>query len=170
VTALDGGFNVGYSCAEGDISYTLELGVAPGMVSKTIADIQVKGSCRVEGLKNGQPVYFRMKRRMKGGESGWSEECKVTPEAPAAPPTPVLQGVVRGPEMASLSFEPAPGATEYVIRYQAAGGEEIRKEIHAAQIGQCTISGLEDGKAYTFAIAARNAQGTSAFSEAVTVK
>lgn len=176
--AQDGGFTLGYSVEKDDTTFTLRVGNAP--LAKSSGDpgplvrTADKGATTVGGLKNGGQYYVCIKRQGAWGESGWSEEITVTPQAPAAPQAsslhggPHLGGVVRGKGgLASLRFDPVDGATGYVVRCQAAGAAEFDREIHAAYVDQATLRGLDGGKKYRFAIAAVNAQGTSPFSEPI---
>ncbi|MDQ3815108.1 MAG: fibronectin type III domain-containing protein, partial [Armatimonadota bacterium] len=168
IVPVDGGFTVGYAVAKEDRQFTVEYGTQPERLDQTLAGLAVKGACAVTGLANDVTYYFRMKRHGDYGESGWSPVLEVTPRGQKPPLPPRLLGVVRGPGMASLRFEPGEQATGYRIRYGSSGGPMKTVEVNSAAVGQATVRGLENGQSYTFAIAAVGEHGESIFSSPVT--
>jgi beta-galactosidase len=167
----NGGFTIGYSVENDDQDFSLEYGTHPNRLTRSVSDLALKGAAAVTGLQSGTTYYVRLKRRALGGESTWSPVVSVVPNGGLPPATPRLLGVVRGAGQAVLRFEPSEGATAYRIRYSVAGTTaNLFTELNAAAVEQAIISGIEDGRSYTFAIAAVGENGVSAFSSPITLQ
>jgi beta-galactosidase len=160
---IDGGFFLGYVNGKGDKGVTIEYGTQPGRYTEKLTS-PLPGATSVRGLKNGQTYYARLKRQLAtGADAAWSGEVSVTPDGGLKPAAPALYGVVRGKAIAAVRFGVIDKVTGYTIHV---GDRTI--EVPTAAVGTAVVTGLEDGKAYTFSVTATNGAGTSAASNPVT--
>jgi fibronectin type 3 domain-containing protein len=86
----------------------------------------------------------------------------VTPATPVPPPAPTGLSAMAGGNQVVLSWTPSAGATSYNV-YQGltAGGESATAVATGITATTYTVSGLTNGTAYYFTVAAVNGGGTS---------
>ncbi|WP_448627927.1 fibronectin type III domain-containing protein [Geodermatophilus sp. URMC 64] len=130
----------------------------------------------VTGLTNGTAYTFRVAATNAIGTSAFSAaSTAVTPTAPpptsTAPATPAAPTATAGNTAATVSWTaPANGGsaiTGYTLRVFT-GTTQVGADRVLGNVTTTTVTGLTNGTAYTFRVAATNAIGTSAFSAAST--
>ncbi|MFN9369178.1 MAG: fibronectin type III domain-containing protein [Planctomycetia bacterium] len=123
----------------------------------------------ISGLTNGTTYYFRIRARNAAGDSRPALSAGFTPFAPVAAPTGLTGTVSSG--RVNLSWDvpaasPRP-VTDYVIQFR-------RDELGAAwttfsdlvtPARTATVTGLQNGVAYLFRVAAVNANGVGLFTD-----
>ncbi|MDQ1686221.1 MAG: large repetitive protein, partial [Frankiaceae bacterium] len=124
-------------------------------------------SATVTGLTNGVAYVFRIAAvNVNGAGSFAAPSSAVTPAAVPAAPTSVT--ATRGDSSASVSWTaPANNGsaiTTYEVRYSANNGTSWVSAGTAFSGSPVTVTGLTNGTAYVFDVAARNAVGQGAFS------
>ncbi|MXQ65788.1 hypothetical protein GQ466_17330 [Actinomadura rayongensis] len=148
-------------------SYTVTA--KPG--GKTATVVGGKTTATVTGLKNGQPYTLTVTAANSTGTGTESAASRVvTPAAPAEAPTAIR--ATAGDGRATVSWTPpsrtgGSPVTGYTVT-SAPGGKTV--QVTRGQ-KQALITGLKNGTAYTFTVAARSAAGPgkrSAASEPVT--
>lgn len=166
----DKGFFIGYATEEDDyafqVQYTTNLGDYSN--ARTIQTTN-KGVLFVPNLHNGQTYYYRLKRiKQNFYASMWSEEITVTPDGGQLPAIPKTNGVIQKGTAAIILFAPVKKATGYKVQYKTTAATNWQTiTIHAAQINQYYISGLQKNKKHDFRIASINSSGQSGFSKPV---
>lgn len=112
-------------------------------------------ACLLTGLPDGDSVAFNLRGYSDFGDSLLATASGQTLALPATPAgftaTPGLRTV-------TLAWSAAAGADGYVVTNTTGGGSTV--VCNATTLG-CTVPGLADGTAYTFALVARNAAGDS---------
>lgn len=103
-----------------------------------------------------------------GGTSAQSTEASATPKLPIAP-TPTGVTATAGNALITLAWTASSGATSYnVYRSTATGTEGTTAYKTGITTASYTDTGLTNGKAYYYTVAAVNTAGTSADSTQVT--
>jgi hypothetical protein len=129
-------------------------------------------SAVVSGLTNGTQYFFRVVAVNVAGESDPSSPpyASATPQAlpPAAPAAPTAVG---GNGLASLTwttpFDSGSAITDYEIQYSSDSGVNWTTfPDGTSTLASATVTGLTNGTAYVFRVAARNANGLSNYSPA----
>jgi len=113
-------------------------------------------ACLLTGLPDGDSVDFHLTGYSDAGSGLLATASGQTLALPATPAgftaTPSAPGTL------TLAWSAAAGADSYVVTHATGGGTEV---CNVSALG-CTVSGLADGTAHTFALVARNAAGESA--------
>ncbi len=123
-----------------------------GIATTTFTDIAVT---------NGAKYYYTVAAVNAGGTSAQSTEVSATPVAP--PPTPTGLTATPGNAQVSLSWSASSGASSYnVYRATTSGGEGSTAYATGIATTTYTNTGLTNGTAYYYTVAAVNAGGTSA--------
>jgi hypothetical protein len=129
-------------------------------------------SAVVSGLTNGTQYFFRVVAVNVAGESDPSSPpyASATPQAlpPAAPAAPTAVG---GNGLASLTwttpFDSGSAITDYEIQYSSDSGVNWTTfPDGTSTLASATVTGLTNGTAYVFRVAARNLNGLSNYSPA----
>jgi titin len=127
-------------------------------------------SATVTGLTNGTAYVFRVAAVNVAGAGGYSaESAAVTPLAPALAPTS-LAGTAGNQQVALSWGVPASDGgsviTDYVIQYrvQGVGASWTTFADGTSSAVAATVTGLTNGTAYVFRVAAVTAVGVGAFS------
>jgi hypothetical protein len=128
-------------------------GVAPVLTGVTGT------TAKITSLANGQAYFFRVAAVDGGGTSGYSAEATTT----VLPSTPGALVATAGDHSVTLTWTASMGASSYSVYQGTVAGGETASAVKSGIAGMSTtISGLTDGQAYYFAVAAVNAGGNSA--------
>jgi predicted phage tail protein len=120
----------------------------------------------VPGLTAGTSYTFRVRAVNSDGQGPLSAASNaVTPTALGAPVRPVNAVAVRGNTQVTLSWvDGAVPVSSHLVQIRIAGVVQETRTVGAAS--SAIITGLANGTAYTFRVAAVNATATSVFSPA----
>ena len=123
-------------------------------------------TCTVTGLTNGQPYTFTVVTISAVGVSAPSApSTPVTPIGGPNPPTGVT--AVAGDRSATVSWTPPVSAAGGPITsYRATSSPDGRACTVSAPATSCTVTGLTNGRSYTFTVVAISSVGTSVSSAA----
>ena len=147
------------------LSWTSSAGAASYMVYRggvSIATSVMTNSYTDTGLTNGTTYSYKVAAVNAGGTSGFSNDSSAKPE-PGIPSAPTNLTAAAGDSKVVLSWTASAGASSYTIFRDGAS-------IHTGVTSLTdTNTGLTNGTAYTYKVAAVNGGGTSGFSNAVTV-
>ncbi|GAB1385165.1 hypothetical protein MASR1M59_03130 [Melaminivora sp.] len=113
--------------------------------------------CSVTGLAQGMAYTFTLVARNAAGDSASPASTGAT--TLALPATPASFSATPGLDSVTLTWAAASGAGRYIVS-NTTGGSPAQVCDTAAL--SCTVTGLAQGMAYTFALKARNAVGDSA--------
>jgi len=123
-------------------------------------------SCKVPGLTNGKAYTFTVKATNARGNSAASvASAAVTPATAPGAPTSVSGVAGNASVVVSWSAPSSDGGsaiTGYTVTASGGGSQACT----TATWTSCMVSGLTNGKAYTFTVKATNARGNSAASVA----
>jgi hypothetical protein len=148
---------------------------ATAQTPKAVSGSPLATSLTVSGLAAGTSYTFKVRAINPNGNGPMSAASSaVTPTAPAAPDAPTGVSAAAGAASARVSWT-APAAdggsalTGYTVTPYDGGAAQAATSVSASQ-ATATVTGLADGKAYTFKVTATNAVGStpSAASAAVT--
>lgn len=124
-------------------------------------------SCVVTGLTNGTEYTLTVASSNASGQGPASNPVTATPSAdavvPGVPDAPTITGVEVGDGFATVTVAPAGTGgtpTQYTVTAEP-GGASCTIVVPATS---CTITGLTNGRAYTFAATASNSDGSSPLS------
>jgi hypothetical protein len=140
--------------------------------SKTCTATPPATSCTVPGLTNGSTYTFTVRATNANGTGAASTVSNaVTPSAPPVPSAPLNPAATAGNGQATVSWS-APASGGPFTLYTVTAVEDPTKTCTATPPAtRCVVSGLTNGRTYTFTVTASNASGTgtaSAVSNAVT--
>ncbi len=157
-----------WTAPAGATSYNVYQGTTAGGESATpIATGIVTTSYTVPDLTNGSTYYFVVAAVNSLGTGVNSNEASVIPAGP--PVAPVGLTATAGGSQAALSWTAVTGAASYnVYQGTAAGGENATPIATGITAATYTVTGLTDGTAYYFTVAAVNSSGASGFSNEAT--
>ena len=114
------------------------------------------------GLKDGTTYYYNVAANNAIGVSSDTNEVTVTPaKTGTAPPAPAGLVATAGNGSVALTWAASAGATSYSIYRGTAPGAEAATAIGTATSTGFTDTGLTNGTAYYYKVAASNASGTS---------
>jgi fibronectin type 3 domain-containing protein len=149
-------------------SYNVYEGTSVGGESTTpIATGIASTTYTATGLTNGTPYYFKVAGVNTVGTGALSNEATATPEL-SVPFAPTGVTATAGSGQALLSWTASSGATSYNVYEGTSSGKESNTPI-ATGITSTTYSttGLTNGTAYYFKVAAVNGAGTGGLSSEV---
>ena len=135
-------------------------------------DVSAATSATVTGLTNGTAYVFRVFAKTDVGEGAPS-----TPSAPVVPQVPAPTSVVgvpgNGQVVVSWVAPVVAGSTvinDYVIDYSSDGGTSWNRFVDGTSTAtSATVTGLTNGTAYVFRVAAESASVTGAFGQSAAV-
>lgn len=157
-------------------SYTVHNNFASNGV--TTPDITIEAPGRsphpprvavISGLINGVSYQFQVLATNAQGSSAYGTSNIVTPPGLASPGTPGGAQAIAGDAQAYVSWNPPTNAsvvpiTSYTVIALQNGVSTGITAIVAAPARNAVVSGLTNGRAYTFAVSATNGVGTSSLS------
>jgi titin len=147
--------------------YVIEFSL-DGETWTTVTDgVSTATTYTVGGLADGTSYTFRVAAVNAVGTGGWSGMVTATPMR-----TPDTPGGLRAERAGSgevvLNWLAAsPAITDYVIEYSPDGVDWITYPDEQSTATTIAVTGLTNGTPYAFRLAARNALGTSAWTDAV---
>ncbi len=152
----------------GATGYKVYLGTSSGSYgAEPVAEITGATAYRVTGLVNRQTYYFAVTAVNESGESGYSNEVSVTPVV-ELPSVPGALSVIAGNGAATLNWKASTGAADYKIYMRTEMGNYGTEPVAMVKNSTIyTVTGLNNGTDYCFAVAAVNAGGDSALSAEV---
>jgi len=154
-----------WSTSSGATSYNVYRGVTAGGESATaIATGLTSGSYSDTGLTNGTAYFYKVAAVNSAGTSTHSSEASATPALPV-PAAPTGLTATSGNAQVVLSWTRSSVATSYsVYRGTSPGGESGTAIATGVTNTMYTNTGLTNGTAYFYTVAAVNGAGTSAHS------
>ncbi len=163
-TAGSGQATLSWTAVSGAASYDVYQGTTPGGEGSTPVATGITGATyTAQNLTNESTYYFIVAAANSAGVGAFSTEASVTPTASAAiPVAPTGLTAAGGDAQVTLSWAAVPGASTYNV-YQGAtpGGEDATAIAAGVTATAYTVTGLTDGTAYYFTVAAVNTHGTS---------
>jgi titin len=149
--------------------YLVEFSVDGGSSWSTFADAtSAVTSATVTGLANGTAYTFRVAAVNAAGQGAFSATVSATPRT--VPGAPSGLAASPGSTQVALSWtapvsDGGSAASDYVVQYSADGGSSWSTFADGVSTAtSATVTGLANGTAYTFRVAAVNAAGQGAFS------
>ncbi|MGO9801845.1 MAG: protease pro-enzyme activation domain-containing protein [Steroidobacteraceae bacterium] len=140
-------------------SFNVYQGAAAGKEAEQPVVTGVTGTtASVSGLSSGQTYYFEIAAVTGYGVSPNSNEASAT----TLPAAPAGLSATAGNAMATLTWSAATGATSYNLYQGTAAGGEGGAPVNSSTATSITVSGLTNGTAYYFTVAAVDAGGASA--------
>ncbi|MGO8673133.1 MAG: fibronectin type III domain-containing protein, partial [Capsulimonadaceae bacterium] len=147
----------------GATSYNVYRGTASGAEGATAIGIAANTFYTDTGLANGATYFYTVAAVNGGGTSGLSSESSATPEPPI-PAVPTALSATSGNAQVSLSWTASTGATSFNVYRGTASGAEGSTSVGPATTTSYSDTGLTNGVAYFYEVAAVNAGGTSPLS------
>jgi hypothetical protein len=154
--------------------YVVQYSSNSGSSWSTFSDgTSTSTSAVVTGLTNGTAYTFRVAATNSVGTGNYSSASSaITPAAPSAPGAPTSVTGSAGNTQVSLSWT-APASsgssaiTDYVVQYSSDSGSSWSTFSDGTSTStSAVVTGLTNGTAYTFRVAATNAIGTGNYSTA----
>lgn len=163
LTATPGNGTVALSWSASNLAQTYNVyqGTAAGAEGAAPVLTGVSGTAvTISGLTNGQAYFYRVAAVNGGGTSAYSNEADAT----VLPSTPTALAATAANGSVTLSWSASKGATSYSVYQGTSAGGESASAVRAGIVGAttATISGLSNGQAYFFEVAAVNGGGSSA--------
>ena len=158
----NGTIALAWGASAGAAYYSIFQGSSSGGEAPTPVQTGMTGtSVTLSGLNNGNAYYFYVTANNAGGSSASSNEASAT----VLPATPTTLLATAGNGAVTLSWAASAGATTYNVYQGTSSGGEAAAPVQSNVIGtSVTLSGLSNGQAYFFRVAAVNNGGTSAMS------
>jgi hypothetical protein len=166
LSALPGGGGgqvvVSWAASIGATSYNVYRALTPGGEGGTPYRTGLTATTFTDtGLTNGTTYFYQVTAVNAAGESGRSVEVSATPQAPP-PAAPSGLTAAAGNAQVTLTWAASTGATSYnVFRSTVAGGEGGTPWRTGLSVTTFTDTGLTNGTAYFYKVAAVNAGGQS---------
>ncbi|MGO8673184.1 MAG: choice-of-anchor tandem repeat GloVer-containing protein, partial [Capsulimonadaceae bacterium] len=163
LTATPGNAQVtlAWTASTGATSYSIFRGTATGAEGSTAVGTSTGTTYTDTGLTNGVKYFYKVAAVNGGGTSAESTEASATPEPPA-PAAPTGLTATAGNTQVALSWTATTGATSYnIYRATTTGGEGTTAIVTGVTTASYTNTGLTNGTAYFYKIAAVNGGGTS---------
>ena len=154
--------------------YMVEYSIDAGTSWATFADgLSVATSAVVTGLTGGIPHLFRVAAVNVAGLGAYGVSAAVTPVTVAGAPTGV-SGVAGNREVVVSWTTPVSNGgaaiTDYAVQFSSNGGTSWTTFADGVSAStSTTVTGLTNGTAYVFRVAAINVVGTGAYGQSATV-
>jgi len=148
--------------------YGVEYSIDNGITWTTVADgVSTNTTATVNGLVNGTSYLFRVRAITEFGPGAAAVSGPVTPTA--APAAPIGLTATLGNQFVDLAWANVDTGglpvADHVVQYSSDGGANWSTFVHAPSgAPSIRVTGLTNGTAYVFRVAATNATGTSPFS------
>ncbi|MGO8671501.1 MAG: fibronectin type III domain-containing protein [Capsulimonadaceae bacterium] len=149
-----------WTASTGATSYNVYRGTATGAESGTAVGTSTTAGYTDTGLTNGTTYFYKVAAVNTVGTSAQSTEASNTPNAVPAAPTGL--GITIGNTQLTLAWTASSGATSYNVYRGTATGGESATAIGTSTTAGYTDTGLTNGTAYFYKVAAVNNAGTSA--------
>jgi subtilase family serine protease len=149
-----------WSADAGAGTFNIYQGTAAGKEGATPVQTGSGTTAVVSGLQNGQTYYFEIAGVSVFGTSPNSNEASAT----TIPAAPAGLSASAGNAMATLTWGAVAGATTYNVYQGTSAGGEGGAPVKSGTTTSTTVSGLTNGTAYYFTVAAVGAGGASAMS------
>jgi len=148
-----------WAAVTGATSYKVFRGTASNGQSTTPIATNVTASTYTNtGLTNGTAYFYKVSAVNAGGDSALSNEASATPIAPPVAPTGLT--ATPGNTQITLAWQPVTGATSYnLYRGTTAGGQGTTPLVTGLTAPNYVNTGLTNGTAYYYRVAALNASG-----------
>ena len=128
-----------------------------------VRDVGLTNGYTWTSLTNGQPVTFEVRAHNEAGWSEWSQtSADVTPDT--LPEVPSAPSLTFGDEQISIQWTQPFNEGSPITSYLIQSSDGVR--IDVGNLTDYTWTGLNNGTAYTFQIAAVNAAGATVFGPA----
>lgn len=160
-----GQVSLSWTGSSGATSYNVYRGTTAGGESSTPITTGLTGTSYTNtGLTAGTAYYYKVAAVDGSGTSGMSNEASATPTG-SAPAAPTGLTATAGNAQAALAWTGSSGATSYdVYRGTSSGGELSTPVVTGVTSTSYTNTGLTNGTAYYFKVAAVDSSGTSGMS------
>jgi len=167
-TPLDGRADLSWTASNGTVAYSVYSSATSGGPYTLLMSSVTGTSYSVTGLQNAVPVFFVVTAGNAGGNSDYSNEVCIIPQAAAGMPAiPAGLSYTANGTNVTLSWNTAAGASSYNI-YEVAGSSYNKLNSSMVTGTTYSLTGLGVGT-YTFVVTAVNSIGESGYSIAVTV-
>jgi endoglucanase len=164
-TPGNGQVALSWSASSGATAYTVKRSTVSGSGYANVVT-QAGTSYTNTGLTNGTTYFFVVSAANANGSSANSAQVSATPAPPSAPPTPTGLTATAGNAQVALSWNASAGATAYDVKRSTVSGSGYAT-VSSPTATSYTNTGLTNGTAYFFVVAAKNAVGSSANSAQV---
>jgi hypothetical protein len=170
VESAPGELRVVIAGAAGALGYEIWRGdFADVALAHKDGELTEPGEIVLQGLGGGA-WYVWVRARNAAGFSPWSEAASATADAPAAPGTPAAPVLTPGNNAVGATWASVAGAALYDIFYREAGASPgLYSKAGSSASGTYTLNGVNNGSAWEFALAARNASGPGALGPSSTI-
>jgi hypothetical protein len=160
--ATDGGSRI--------TDYVIARSTSPTSGFQLINDgVSTETRAVITGLNNGTTYYFRIQARNEAGDSRFVQSAGFTPFQPVAAPTGLTGTVSSGRVILSWQAPASPTRpiTDYVIQFRRdeVGSAWTTFRDAVTPTRTTTVTGLQNGVAYLFRVAAVNANGIGLFTD-----
>ena len=153
--------------------YVVQYSSDGGTSWTTFADgTSTATSATVTGLTNGTAYLLRVAGLNAFGTGAYGQSAAVTPRTVASAPTGVVGTPGNGQVLLSWTAPSNGGAaiTDYVVEFSGNGGSSWTTFADGTSTAtSATVTGLTNGTAYLFRVAAVNAAGTGAYGQSTAV-
>jgi fibronectin type 3 domain-containing protein len=155
-----GSLTLTWTASTGATSYNLFEGTSAGGESGTASKTNISGATvTLTDLTPGQQYFFKLQAVNAGGMSAKSAEASGT----VVPAAPTALAATAGNGAVSLTWTASAGAKTYnVYDAKSSGGEGSTPVMTGLTSPSASVTGLSNGTAYYFTVAAVDAGGVSA--------
>jgi hypothetical protein len=157
-TPYNGAVGLAWSPSAGAATYSVHAADTSGLAPEAMALVAsgLGGTTFNAPAANGVIRYFRVTAVNSAGSSPGSNEASATPLATLAPAAPTGVSAAAGDGSVTISWDPVPGADDYVVYWSTAPGVTTGSSSLTATAGSAaTHGGLVNGTTYWYAVTSR---------------